>query len=188
MKIIIGLGNIGDHYNGTRHNIGFSVLDALAGAETWQNKDKFKAYIVETHTADQRVILVKPTTYYNLSGDALQALKQFYKVENKDILVIHDDISLPLGTIRIRSGGSDAGNNGLKSIIATIGPDFARVRVGTANEHTSAADTTNFVLGHFSHDEQPKLAKIIKKAQQLAGTFITCNLEDTTYQIDSNQE
>src|SRR5258707_5952830 len=113
MKLIVGLGNIGDHFNGTRHNVGFKVIDALAEAKglNWQFKDKFKASVAEGEVDGQKIILAKPTTYYNLSGDAVQATKQFYKLDNADILVLHDELDLPFGTVRARLGGSDAGNN-----------------------------------------------------------------------------
>jgi PTH1 family peptidyl-tRNA hydrolase len=164
MKLLVGLGNPDSHYDGTRHNVGFAIIDAVANAHglTWQVKDKFKAAIAEGVIDGQKTILAKPHTYYNLSGEAVLAIKQFYKIENNDVVVIHDELALPFGTLRTRIGGSDAGNNGLKSIIATVGADVARIRIGIANEFTSKQDAADFVLGRFTADEQQQMPDIKK--------------------------
>lgn len=182
MKLIIGLGNIGPHYEGTRHNVGFMMLDAYAAAHGlgWQTKDKFKAETAEGYIGTEKVILVKPTTYYNLSGEAALAVKQFYKIDINDTLVVHDELALPFGTIRTRIGGSDAGNNGLKSIIATVGAEVARIRVGIANDLSAKQDAADFVLGRFSHDEKKQLPVIQKHALEHIGAFITHEFDHTT--------
>src|SRR5262245_59640375 len=128
MLLIVGLGNVGLGYNGTRHNVGFSAVEAFASVNNmvWQDKTKFKANLAESTLGKQKVLLAKPATFYNDSGQTVLAIKNFYKLKNQDILVIHDDLALPLGTVRVRNAGSDAGNNGIKSIIAAIGSDFAR--------------------------------------------------------------
>ncbi len=174
MKLIVGLGNIGAHFEGSRHNIGFDVLDDFAATSNivWQTKDKFKATVAEATLDGQKVLLIKPNTYYNLSGDAVRAVKDFYKIENGDILVIHDELALPFGTIRTRDDGSDAGNNGIKSIITTIGADFARIRVGTSNEHSQGQDAADFVLSQLTRDEREKLPDIKKEAVSLVNSFI----------------
>lgn len=182
MKLVIGLGNIGPTYDGTRHNVGFMVLDSFARAHNldWQTKDKFKAAIAEGLVGTEKVILLKPTTYYNLSGEAVLAAKQFYKIENSHILVVHDELALSFGTLRTRVGGSDAGNNGLKSIIAHVGPDVARIRVGIATDISAKQDAADFVIGRFSHQERTQFADIQKHALDLIGAFIAGDFNHTT--------
>lgn len=173
-KLIIGIGNIGPHFAGTRHNTGFTIIDALAtklGAE-WSAKDKFKALIAEHVEDGQKVFLIKPTTYYNLSGEAVRAVKDFYKIHNENLLVIHDELALPFGTVRARVGGSDAGNNGLKSIIAHVGADVARIRVGIANQQLAQFDAADFVLGHFTHEEHQQWPAVQQEALHLVHTFL----------------
>jgi len=185
MKLIIGLGNYDEQYTNTRHNAGFAVVTAFASAHNmdWQPKDKFKADIAETTLGGEKVIVVKPRTYYNLSGDAALAVKQFYKIDNANILVVHDELALPFGTLRTRIGGSDAGNNGLKSIIATVGPDVARVRIGIANDLLERQPAADFVLGRFTADEQSKMPDIKKHALELISVFIAGDFAHTTKNV-----
>lgn len=182
MKMIVGLGNIGPHFDGTRHNVGFMVLNAIAGLHglEWQHKDKFKANIAELNLNRQKVILVQPTTFYNLSGEAALAVKQFYKIDSSDIAVVHDELALPLGTIRSRFGGSDAGNNGIKSVSSTIGSDYTRVRVGIANAKLPVIGATDFVIGRFAHAEHPTLKTALAHATDMLTDFINDRLEHTT--------
>lgn len=182
MKLIVGLGNPDTHYAGTRHNIGFAAIEAWAQTHdiSWQNKDKFKARVAEGYVGTQKVIAAQPSTYYNLSGDAVQAIAHFYKIAPADILIVHDELALPFGTVRTRIGGSDAGNNGLKSVIATISSDFARVRVGIANEHSSLQNAADFVLGHLNHEEQQKMPDINKHVTHQIDTFISEDFSHTT--------
>jgi peptidyl-tRNA hydrolase, PTH1 family len=177
MKLIIGLGNSDAHYDGTRHNTGFAVLDAIAAAQhfEWNTKDKFKTQIAEGMIHNEKVILAKPTTYYNLSGEAVQALKDFYKLANADIVVVHDELALPFGTVRSRGSGSDAGNNGIKNIVQHVGEDFARVRVGIANDHTPAADAADFVLGRLTKEESEQWPHVVRQASELVYQFIDPN-------------
>mgnify|MGYP005616336123 FL=1 len=136
-KLIVGLGNIGKEYQGTRHNSGFMAVDEYAkanGFPEWQEKTKFKAYVTEDFVAGKKVILAKPTTLYNLSGESVRALKDFYKLTNKDITIVHDELDLPFGTVKSKQGGGSAGSNGLKSIISHIGVDFQRIRIGIKND------------------------------------------------------
>jgi PTH1 family peptidyl-tRNA hydrolase len=182
MKIVVGLGNIGAHFDGARHNVGFAALEFFASANNleWQVKDRFKATVAEGNLSGEKVILVKPNTYYNLSGDAVLAIKNFYKISNSDTLIIHDELALPFGVIRTRVGGSDAGNNGIKSVISTIGQDFARIRIGISNEFTEKTDAADFVLGHFTHDELKKIPDIATTTNKLIQDFIANNLEQTS--------
>lgn len=175
-RLIVGLGNIGKEYEGTRHNIGFAAIDAYQkehGFPGWQEKTKFKAYVSEDFIAGKKVILAKPATYMNLSGEAIRALKDFYKLQNDDITVIHDELDLPLGTVKEKQGGGSAGNNGLKSIISHIGEDFKRIRIGIKNDLLAAStgsgstkkmDAADFVLAKFSSEEKKQLNAIIKAA------------------------
>lgn len=182
MKLIIGLGNIGANYDGTRHNAGFMALNTIAKTHglQWQQKDRFKATVAQGVIGGQKVTLAKPDTFYNLSGQTALAIKQFYKIANSDILVIHDELALPFGTLRSRVGGSDAGNNGIKSISEAVGTDTARIRIGIANQHLSRTDAADFVLGHFSADEKQTLPDILKKATAIAEAFIQNSFEHTT--------
>ncbi len=174
VKLIVGLGNIGPNYEGTRHNVGFMAVEALASKFElpWQTKDKFKASIAEGTLHNQKVLLAKPTTYYNLSGEVAQAIQHFYKLGNDDILVIHDELALPLGTVRARIGGSDAGNNGIKNLIEHLGEDFARLRVGVANQPLTAADHIDYVLSRFSHEENAQLPELMDQVLELSLAFI----------------
>lgn len=185
MKLIIGLGNPGNNYNGTRHNTGFMALDMFAAAHNlrWQQKDRFNALVAEGMVGGQKVLLAKPTLFYNLSGQAAQGIKQFYKIGNDDILIVHDELSLPLGTIRTRVGGSDAGNNGIKSISAAVGGDTVRLRIGIANEYSAKTDASDFVLSRFSAGEQPILKGCIKACLDMMAAFVDGSLRHRTIRV-----
>ena len=137
MKIIVAQCNPGTQYARTRHNVGFIVVDELANAIgiSWREQSKFRAYTTEATIFDEKVLFVKPTTFYNETGISARALIDFYKLDpKKDFLVIHDELALPFGAVRTREKGSDAGNNGIKSLNAHLGPDYARIRVGIWND------------------------------------------------------
>jgi peptidyl-tRNA hydrolase, PTH1 family len=167
VKLIVGLGNIGKEFVGTRHNIGFEVVDAFARHQDfpkWQEKKKFKCNTTERFMNGQKIILAKPTTYMNASGDAVKALCDFYKIAPRDVIVIHDELDLPFETVKTKRGGGSAGNNGIKSIIAAVGEDFARIRIGIKNDQLEKVDTADFVLAKFSSSEQAHLQEIITEA------------------------
>lgn len=154
--IICGLGNPEPKYDLTRHNYGFLVIDALASKLRLEKRDfeeKNKALYAKTVFAGAEVILVKPLTYMNASGDALGALMRYYKVPIEDLIVLVDDISIPFGTLRLRASGSAGGHNGLKSIIANIGPEFPRIRLGILNDLMKQHNMYDFVLGKFFTEE-----------------------------------
>lgn len=161
MKLIVGLGNPESRYDGTRHNTGFFVLDRFAeeNGVKWQHKDRFKASIAEL--PDKTALLVKPTTYYNLVGESVRLLTDFYKIPPEDILIIHDELALPFGTIRTREQGSDAGNNGIKSMNAHLGHTTKRLRVGIQNELTTHMDAADFVLAKFTPNEKKQLGETV---------------------------
>jgi PTH1 family peptidyl-tRNA hydrolase len=164
MIIILGLGNPGDEYEHTRHNAGFMAMDALAKKQnaTWKEADAFHGWIAETHIGEQKVLLAKPWTYMNASGRTAKALAQFYKIAPSQIIVVADDVSLPLGTLRVRMEGSAGGHNGLKSIIEHLGTDvFPRIKIGVDAEPANVP-LEAWVLSRFSKDEVKLLAPVLK--------------------------
>lgn len=190
MKLIVGLGNPGVEYRETRHNLGFMVLDYYANsrkATPWQQKSKFNALVSELQTADEKVLLVKPTTYYNLVGEAIQKIRRFYRINLGDLLVVHDEMALPMGVVRTRQGGSDAGNNGVRNIVATNGAEFARVRVGSGLAPTANGDTqpTNdrrgYVLGRLTTDELKVINSDQSTIANVIDDFIRGKFIETTY-------
>ena len=189
MKLIIGLGNPGTEYAKTRHNFGWVMLDTIASKlETnWTHKPKFTADIAEYSVDGEKVILAKPTTYYNLSGEAARKIKDFYHIDNSDTLAIHDEMALPIGSLRTRRGGSDAGNNGVKSLIEHIGPDFARIRIGSGQaigdngDTRPAIDHRNHVLSRPAAGETELLAKLEPRVQRIVTDFINNSFFETTY-------
>ena len=175
MKLVFAQGNPGTEYEKTRHNVGFLALDHYAGKHNaeFQTKSKFYAEIAEVAMNGIKVQLVKPTTFYNDTGKSARALADFYKIETTDILVIHDELAIPFGTIRTRAKGSDAGNNGIKSLNAHLGENYPRVRVGTRNAIAEKQDSFDFVLSKFTADEASKLdSDIFPKVDELIDDFI----------------
>ncbi len=168
MKLIVGLGNPTKEYENTRHNIGFMAVDAIGAAYgITVNTLKHKALIGKGMIEGQKVILAKPLTYMNLSGEAVREISDYYKIPAEDVIIIFDDISLDVGYMRIRKKGSAGGHNGMKSIIAHLGTeDFPRVKVGIG-EKRQGQDLANYVLGRFPKEEKEALAKVlddVKKA------------------------
>lgn len=171
MKLIVGLGNPEDKYAGTRHNLGFDILDELTkkfNLVDWSLESKFKAEIIKT----TELILAKPQTYMNLSGMAVSLIANFYKIAPEDIIVVHDELDLPLGKIKVRLGGAAAGHHGVESIIKSLGTDkFVRVRLGIGNLRTQSAErkgqsvsAEKFVLEPFIHSEKAQVKHMIKQA------------------------
>ena len=159
MHLIVGLGNIGDKYQLTRHNIGFMVIDEITKNLTTSNIQKSNFHSTLEKSAYD--LYSKQTTYMNNSGMAVQAIKEYYKLEIEDIIVIHDDIDLPFGTVKFKIGGGHGGHNGLRSIDAHIGKEYIRVRIGVGKPQDKA-DVANYVLNNFSKEELNKLPDIIK--------------------------
>jgi len=185
MKIIFAQGNPGAQYARTRHNVGFIVLDALAAKENvpWKTDTKFKAEIASYTASGEKVLLVKPLSFYNETGLVIRSLVDFYKLEPvTEVLVIHDELALPFGTIRVREKGSDAGNNGIKSINAHIGQNYARIRIGIWNELRDKMDDAAFVLSSFTHTEFTQLKDMIEaKIIPLIADFIADTLEASSH-------
>lgn len=186
MKIIFAQGNPGKEYEKTRHNVGFMALDYYAHKNNlvFQTKPKFDAEIAEINKEGEKILFVKPMTYYNETGRAARALTDFYKVTPADILVIHDDLALPFGTLRTREKGSDAGNNGIKSLNAHLGENYVRIRVGVRNDLTDKIGAHDFVLARFTSEESEKLAHdILPKTSELVDDFITGSYIVTSHRI-----
>lgn len=168
MKIIIGLGNPGKKYENTRHNAGFKVMDALAKkCNLSYDQEKFSAYFAKGKVNGEDVVLMKPTTYMNNSGFAVRQVIDFYKASYDQVLIIYDDIDLPVGKIRLRQKGSAGGHNGIKSIIQALGtPTFDRIRVGTSRD--SRIPIIQWVLTNFKEEEQKDLSQAIDHASDAA--------------------
>lgn len=164
--LIVGLGNPGPEYEKTRHNVGFRVVDRLAeDAGVKIDRAKFRALTRTAELAGQKVLLVKPQTFMNNSGEAVQLAAMFYKVPISHILVLSDDISLPVGKIRVRPEGSAGGHNGLKSIISRLGSqDFPRVKIGVGAKPHPDYDLADWVLSRFSPEEEKTLAPALDHA------------------------
>lgn len=173
MKLIVGLGNPGLQYDGTRHNIGFEAIDKLADSHGISvNKSKFKALVGEGTIGGEKVILMKPQTYMNLSGESISACKSWYKVVPEDIIIMYDDVSLDVGDIRIRKNGSSGGHNGMKSIIAHLSTDvFPRVKIGVGQKPTGW-DLADYVLGKFSDEDKKILEPRLKVICDAVDTMI----------------
>ena len=184
MKIILAQGNPGSQYEHTRHNVGFMALDAYASVvdATFVTKPKFFADVAEVSIAGEKALLVKPTTYYNETGRTARSLMDFYKLNPaEDMLVIHDDLALPFGTIRTRGKGSDAGNNGIKSLNAHIGEGYHRIRIGIHSDLVERMGAHDFVLAVFTSDERDKLNDLHEKITELIDDFIRGSLQHTTH-------
>lgn len=170
MKLVVGLGNPGKEYQKTRHNVGFMIVDEvqkrLANFSNWETNKKFKAEISGGLQNNEKVILLKPDTFMNLSGESVSQVGHYYKIPPRDLIVIHDDKDLPLGDIRIQKNRGHAGHNGIRSIIEQIGTqDFTRVRVGIASEsERKMKNTAKFVLGRFGIFEKKKLQETIENS------------------------
>lgn len=176
--LIVGLGNVGKEYDGTRHNIGFDCVDFFAHEHdfpAWTLKKDLFGHVASHTIGSTRVILLKPNTLMNLSGKAVQAVQHFYRITNVDTLVVHDELDIPFSDIRTKQGGGSAGHNGLKSIINACGEDFSRIRIGIANDFSAKADSADFVLGKFTKEEQGKLEKIRSEVSSLLDSFVANN-------------
>ena len=177
--LIVGLGNPGMAYEGTRHNAGCSALTVLAAGEGVQlNKTQFKALTATAEIGGQKALLLFPQTFMNNSGEAVQAAMAFYKLTPDRLVVLSDDIALPVGAVRVRRKGSDGGQKGLRSIIAHIGTDeFPRVRIGVGAKPHPAYDLADWVLSKFKKDEQPLMDDAFAKAAA-AARLIACGQID----------
>jgi peptidyl-tRNA hydrolase, PTH1 family len=171
--LIVGLGNAGKEYDLTRHNVGFLCVDklriALDGPD-WTQKKDLKCQLTSVQAGDKRIVIIKPTTFMNLSGEAVQAVMHFYKIPLEKIVVVHDELDIPFGQIRTRVGGSSAGHNGIKSVSQHIGEEYGRIRVGIGAE--TNMNSADFVLAKFSSNEQDKIDYLTKEVTAILTEYI----------------
>jgi len=178
MKLIAGLGNIGAKYTFTRHNAGFMLIDSIAinaGLDLKENS-RLKCFMTKFSNGGEDYLLIKPTTYMNLSGEAVRAVADYYKIDVKDILIVFDDLSLELGKIRFRPNGSDGGHNGIKSVIQHLGTkDVARLKIGIGPQPTIPSEV--FVLQNFSKEELDKLKETLIIAKEGIACYFTNGMQ-----------
>jgi PTH1 family peptidyl-tRNA hydrolase len=185
MKFLIaGLGNIGPDYEQTRHNIGFMVLDAFAKASNAVFEDRRYGYVAETRLRNKSLILLKPSTFMNLSGNAVRYWIQKEKIETENLLVVVDDLALPFGTLRLKAKGSDAGHNGLRHIQELIGQNYSRLRFGIGNDFPRGAQI-NYVLEEFSDEEKRQLPQRIETAVDIIRSFCLSGIDVTMNQYNN---
>lgn len=189
--LIVGLGNPEERYAGTRHNLGFELLDQLIrklNLINWIKEEKFKSEIIKA----PQLILVKPHTFMNKSGIAVKILADYYKIASENIIIIHDELDLPLGKIKVRIGGAAAGHHGVESIIESLGTDkFIRVRLGIGNLRTQSGEhkgqsvsAEKFVLEPFLHSEKPQVKHMIKQALKALDLLLEKGLEQAQNQYN----
>ncbi|MCU9594332.1 aminoacyl-tRNA hydrolase [Caldibacillus thermolactis] len=173
VKLIVGLGNPGKEYEETRHNIGFKVIDELSKElQIPLNESKFKGLYGKGNINGERVLLLKPMTYMNLSGEAVSALMNFYKISAEELLVIYDELDLPVGKIRLRYKGSAGGHNGIKSIIQHIGTqEFKRIRIGIDRPERGKS-ISDYVLGKFNKEDIPIIEEMVQKSVKACEEWI----------------
>ena len=182
--LIAGLGNIGPDYAQTRHNLGFMVLDAFAKASNAVFEDRRYGFVAEMRLRNKSLLLLKPSTFMNLSGNAIRYWLQKEKIETENLLVVVDDLALPFGTLRLKSKGSDAGHNGLKHIQDLIGQNYPRLRFGIGNDFPRGAQV-NYVLDEFSDEEKQKLPERIETAADIIRSFCLAGINTAMNQYNN---
>ena len=181
MKLIVGLGNVGDKYCFTRHNVGFMVVDkwVLDRNLSFREEKKLKCFIAK----DSEYIIIKPTTFMNLSGEAIRLVMDYYKIDVNDFIVIYDDIALDLGKIRFRANGSDGGHNGIKSVIQHVGTkNFDRLKVGIGPQPNIPSE--NYVLQNFPKDQLTTLKEVIVKANEAIEFYFANDIQKAQNQFN----
>ena len=181
--LIVGLGNIGAEYQGTRHNIGFTILDALAEASNIVFSTQRYGAVAEMRLKNQQLVLLKPSTYMNLSGNAVRYWLNKENIDQKHLLVISDDVALALGAFRLKANGSNGGHNGLGHIQQLIGQDYARLRMGIGNEYPRGGQV-DWVLGRYSEEEQKELQPSIDLAVEIIKSFVLAGIDITMNQYN----
>ena len=181
--LIVGLGNVGAEYEGTRHNAGFMVLDAFAKASNVVFEDKRYGFIGETSLKGRKVFLLKPSTYMNLSGNAVRYWLNKENIDQQRLLVVSDDVALPLGAFRLKANGSNGGHNGLGHIQQLIGQQYARLRMGIGNDYPQGGQI-DWVLGRFSDDDLKTLQPSIDTAVEILKSFVLAGIDITMNQYN----
>ena len=184
MFLVVGLGNIGKQYEHTRHNVGFDVIDLISDRYNIPvSREKFKGMYGEGNICGEKIILLKPSTYMNLSGESVREIANFYKIENENIIVLYDDISLDVGRLRVRSQGSAGGHNGIKNIIANLGTDiFPRVKIGVGQPE---GELVSHVLGKFSKEDSEKLKEVFKVSMDAVENVISSGITEAMNRFNS---
>src|SRR5215216_3192904 len=172
MWLVVGLGNPGPEYARTRHNLGFMVVDELAdrAGATGEWRNKLGAQVAEIHLGAERALLCKPMEFMNLSGESTGRVAGFWKVPRDKVIAVHDELDLPFGRLKLGSGGGAGGHNGVRSLIATLGAEFTRVRIGIGKP--PGRDGASWVLGGFSKDEQKELPFLVGEAREAVEAII----------------
>lgn len=182
--LIVGLGNIGSEYEGTRHNIGFRVLDAFAKASNTVFEDRRYGFVGRTTVKGKQLVLLKPSTYMNLSGNAVRYWMQQEKIPLENVLIVVDDLALPFGSLRLKPSGSDAGHNGLKHIAATLGTQaYARLRFGIGNDFPRGCQI-DFVLGRFGEEDLQRMDERVATACDIIKSFCLAGIQITMNQYN----
>ena len=181
--LIVGLGNPGAEYSGTRHNTGFMVLDAFAKASNICFEDKRYGYVAETSIKGRKVFLLKPTTYMNLSGNAVRYWLNKENIDQSRLLVVSDDVALPLGAFRLKANGSNGGHNGLGHIQQLIGQNYPRLRMGIGNDYPQGQQI-NWVLGHYDEQQLRTLQPAIDDAVEIIRSFVLAGIDVTMNQFN----
>jgi PTH1 family peptidyl-tRNA hydrolase len=188
MKIVVGLGNPGDRYHGTRHNVGFAVLDSLASSpRAGRVQSRFQAEVVELVEGTEKILLVAPETFMNLSGRSVRQVIDFYQLPLSDLLVVCDDINLPLGKLRVRARGSHGGHNGLRDIQNHLGTEeYARLRIGV--DAPRQDDAVDHVLGRFRPTERPVIDDAVQRAAQAVIVWALQGIQECMNQFNPDPE
>ncbi|MBQ9645682.1 MAG: aminoacyl-tRNA hydrolase [Prevotella sp.] len=181
--LIVGLGNVGAEYEGTRHNTGFMVVDAFARACEAVFEDRRYGFVAQASVKGRRVILLKPSTFMNLSGNAVRYWLTKENIDQKNLLVVSDDVALPLGDFRLKGSGSNGGHNGLGHIQQLIGQQYARLRMGIGNDYARGGQI-DWVLGRYSDEELQQLTPSIVTAVDVIRSFVLCGLDLTMNQYN----
>lgn len=172
--LVVGLGNPGKEYDGTRHNVGFAAVDRFVADQdfpAWVDKKDLKCHLTSHQLDETKVYVIKPTTFMNLSGQAVAAVMHFYKIAASDIVVVHDELDIPFGQIRTRIGGGAAGHNGIKSVTQHIGEQYGRVRVGIGPKVHEQQDSADFVLARFSAEQESQLKNLTREASAILSEY-----------------
>lgn len=172
--LIVGLGNIGKEYDATRHNIGFACVDRFVADHDfpgWTDKKDLKCHLTSHQLGDTKVYVIKPTTFMNLSGEAVRAVADFYKINYENVVVVHDELDIPFGQLRMRVGGGAAGHNGIKSVTQHITEQYGRVRVGIGPKLHEQQDSSDFVLAKFSKEQEAQLVNLTKEVSAILSEY-----------------